>query len=274
MQYVGVAQSTNSCSSRELSIGDVIEVTERDDSGLPAAVPEGVDGQPSQPWCPELRRARILVVAGAPLEGAAIRALLERGGLVSVHVESPTRAIRMLSQADDIVVWIADHFDSDSLGLAMEMRAREPRVGLCLVGNGADVASLRELIVADPARFAFVERRRNPGATHLLEALERIALHTGTLGGALLKRVLADAGPSGRQLDELTEAERQVLDLLAKGLRNAEIARRLWKSEKTVEKHVRQVFLKLGLDLTSSRHLDRRVSAARIYLAEIARSEW
>jgi DNA-binding CsgD family transcriptional regulator len=72
------------------------------------------------------------------------------------------------------------------------------------------------------------------------------------------------------QLDRLSPAEREVLMLLADGLRNREIARRLWKSEKTIEKHVGNVFHKLDLDRTTHPGIDRRVSAARIYLSASA----
>src|SRR5438270_896748 len=98
-----------------------VDATGKGNSGFPAPGIH-VDGQPSLQPCPELRQARLFVVAAEPLEGAAIRALLERVGLVSVYAESPTRAIRMLTEKDDIVVWIAGHFDSDSLDLAIEMR--------------------------------------------------------------------------------------------------------------------------------------------------------
>jgi serine/threonine-protein kinase len=65
-------------------------------------------------------------------------------------------------------------------------------------------------------------------------------------------------------LDDLTPREREILALMAEGFSNHAIARRLWLSPRTVETHVRHVFLKLGL--RPSEELDRRVSAVRVYL--------
>jgi DNA-binding NarL/FixJ family response regulator len=74
--------------------------------------------------------------------------------------------------------------------------------------------------------------------------------------------VRVPAGPAG--LDELTEAESKVIELMAEGLSNGAIARRLHLSVRTVECYVRSIFLKLGLMPDTARH--RRVSAVLIYL--------
>ena len=82
--------------------------------------------------------------------------------------------------------------------------------------------------------------------------------------------VLLDSGDA-HGLAELTAAEREVAELVAGGLRNATIGQRLFKSERTVEKHVSNIFIKLGLRAECHPGLDRRVTVARIVLAERAR---
>ena len=62
----------------------------------------------------------------------------------------------------------------------------------------------------------------------------------------------------------LTEREREVLSLVAEGRSNAGVARRLWVTEGTVEKHVRSVLIKLDLPETDDDH--RRVLAVLTYL--------
>ena len=65
-------------------------------------------------------------------------------------------------------------------------------------------------------------------------------------------------------LAELTEREREVLGLVAEGLSNRAIAARLFITERTVEAHVKQIFLKLRLDPNVESH--RRVLAVLAYL--------
>jgi serine/threonine-protein kinase PknK len=65
-------------------------------------------------------------------------------------------------------------------------------------------------------------------------------------------------------LAELSDREREVLALMAEGRSNVGIARRLWVTEGTVEKHVRSILSKLPLPATSDDH--RRVLAVVAYL--------
>jgi len=63
----------------------------------------------------------------------------------------------------------------------------------------------------------------------------------------------------------LTEREREVLELMAEGLTNVGIAKRLYLSERTVEAHVRHVLMKLDLPETKDDH--RRVLAVLAHLS-------
>ena len=70
---------------------------------------------------------------------------------------------------------------------------------------------------------------------------------------------------TGEPLAELTEREREVLELMAEGLTNSGIARRLYITERTVEAHVRHVLMKLAIHDTEDGH--RRVLAVLAHLA-------
>jgi DNA-binding NarL/FixJ family response regulator len=215
-----------------------------------------------------LSGAKVLVISDEPLQGFGMRALLESLGVAATFAETATRARRMLMGRHEIVVWIADRFDADALAGAETLWTRQPDLGFCLVANAVDARVLRSLLEHDAEHFAFVARRHHPGADDLLHALDRVASGHGVLEGSALRRIFTREDEGGVQLERLSDPEREVLELLAEGLRNCEIALRLWKSEKTVEKHIGRVFEKLELNSTSRPYIDRRVCAARMFLLQ------
>ena len=91
-------------------------------------------------------------------------------------------------------------------------------------------------------------------AEHLLEAVRTVAAGEGLLDAAVTKAVVARFAALPEpdrelraKLDELTPREREVLDLLARGRTNAEVAAELVVGEGTVKTHVARVLMKLGL---------------------------
>ena len=97
--------------------------------------------------------------------------------------------------------------------------------------------------------------------TEFLEAAERVSRG----GSALDPRVVASlVGSETDALDALTAREREVLALMAQGLTNNAIARRLVLAERTVEGHIRSLLMKLDLPANDDAH--RRVLAVITYL--------
>ena len=70
--------------------------------------------------------------------------------------------------------------------------------------------------------------------------------------------------PPTQGFDDLSDREHELLAMMASGLSNAGISRALYLSPKTVETHVRSIFMKLGLPPASAAH--RRVLAVLMYL--------
>jgi DNA-binding NarL/FixJ family response regulator len=99
--------------------------------------------------------------------------------------------------------------------------------------------------------------------THFLESLDRIA-EGGSVVDPGLVQELVSARRKGDPLGELTPREREVLALMAEGRSNAGIGRRLWVTDRTVEKHVHSILSKLELPETDDDH--RRVLAALAFL--------
>jgi DNA-binding NarL/FixJ family response regulator len=96
-----------------------------------------------------------------------------------------------------------------------------------------------------------------------IETLERVARGGSVVDPALVQE-LVTARKRNDPLAVVSERERDVLSLMAEGRSNAGIARRLWITEGTVEKHVRSILTKLGLPDTDDDH--RRVLAVLTFL--------
>jgi DNA-binding NarL/FixJ family response regulator len=99
--------------------------------------------------------------------------------------------------------------------------------------------------------------------------LTRRAERVARGGSALDPQVVAGLVARSDPLALLTDREREVLELMAEGLTNSGIAKRLYVSERTVEAHVRHVFTKMALPETEDGH--RRVLAVLTHLSAGAR---
>jgi DNA-binding NarL/FixJ family response regulator len=104
----------------------------------------------------------------------------------------------------------------------------------------------------------------------IVRAVQSVASGGAVYGGPVARRIVAffagelSDSPTARAFPDLTPREREVLDLLAAGCRNHEIARRLGMSEKTVRNHVSQVLLKLQVpDRTAAALKAREAGAGR-----------
>ena len=110
---------------------------------------------------------------------------------------------------------------------------------------------------------SYLLKSRIADVEEFLDALQRIAKGGSVVDPALV-RELVTARRREDPLAALSERERQVLDLMAEGRSNAGIARRLWVTEGTVEKHISSILTKLNLHEADDDH--RRVLAVITFL--------
>ena len=154
-------------------------------------------------------------------------------------------------------------YTDEGLVAAERIRAAFPEVGVLVLSQHLDARYALRVTEASPARTGYLLKDRVTDSQILFDALERIAA-----GGCVIDRAVAEGlvtrASALARIDELTEREREVLALIAEGLSNRAIAERLVVTQKTVETHIRQVFLKLGL--RESEGEDRRVAAVLAYL--------
>jgi serine/threonine-protein kinase PknK len=125
----------------------------------------------------------------------------------------------------------------------------EPEEAMALLATGRGVGYLLKSRVIDVEDFA--------------GTVERVAQGGSVVDPAIVQELIA-ARRRDDPLDQLTDREREVLALMAEGRSNAGIARRLWITEGTVEKHVRSIMCRMSLTETGDNH--RRVLAVLAYL--------
>jgi len=154
-------------------------------------------------------------------------------------------------------------YTDEGLVAAREIRARYPEIGVLVLSHYLESRYAMQLLEGFPQRTGYLLKDRVSDVAVLADALRRIAEGECVVDPTIVARLVArheNAGP----LAEISGREREVLALMAEGHSNRAIAERLVLSPKTVEGHVGQVFLKLGIDDEPSAH--RRVVAVLAFL--------
>jgi DNA-binding NarL/FixJ family response regulator len=151
----------------------------------------------------------------------------------------------------------------EGLRAAQSIRTEHADVGVLLLSHYVEPSYALRLIEEHPERVGYLLKERVFDVAILVDALRRITEGESVIDPTIVSRLL---GRRRRQdpLGELTEREREVLALVAEGLSNRAIAARLFITERTVEQHVKQILLKLRLEVNPESH--RRVLAVLAYL--------
>ena len=151
----------------------------------------------------------------------------------------------------------------EGLRAAKEINQYFPEVGVLVFSQYIEAQAAAELFASAPAGAGYLLKDRVADVSDFIDALTRIA-QGGTVLDPEVVRQLIQAGRRTDTLAALTPREREVLSLIAQGRSNAAIAAALFISPKVVEKHVANIFDKLGLVPSDSDN--RRVIAAITYL--------
>jgi DNA-binding NarL/FixJ family response regulator len=125
-----------------------------------------------------------------------------------------------------------------------------------------EVEHAMELLATGRA-IGYLLKSRVTDVAEFVDSLQRIANGASVIDPALIQE-LVSAGRRKDPLAVLSPREHEVLALMAEGRSNAGVARQLWLTEGTVEKHVRSILSKLNLPETSDDH--RRVRAVITFL--------
>jgi DNA-binding NarL/FixJ family response regulator len=211
---------------------------------------------------------RIVVADDVMLTREGIVHLLNEAGIdVVAQAEDADGLLRevRLKQPDAAIVDIRmppTHTD-EGLVAAQRIRADHPAIGVLLLSQYVEPSYAMRLLAEHPEGVGYLLKQRVFDVAILVDALRRITDGETVVDPTIVSR-LVGRRRRDHPLAELTKREREVLGLVAEGLSNGAIASRLFVTERTVEAHVKQVFLKLGLAIDPESH--RRVLAVIAYL--------
>jgi DNA-binding NarL/FixJ family response regulator len=151
----------------------------------------------------------------------------------------------------------------ECLVAAQQIRSQYPDVGVLVLSQYVEPSYAMRLLEEHPERTGYLLKERVFDVALLVDALRRIADSETVIDPTIVSRLVGRRRRTD-PLAELSNREREVLGLVAEGLSNKAIAARLFVTERTVEAHVKQIFLKLGLNANPESH--RRVLAVLAYL--------
>jgi serine/threonine-protein kinase PknK len=151
---------------------------------------------------------------------------------------------------------------TEGLDAARVIQQEFPETAVVVLSAHVEVEHAMDLL-ASGQRSGYLLKSRVTDVDEFVDTLKRVERGGSAVDPALVQELVA-ARRVGDPLEGLTAREREVLGLMAEGRSNAGIAKVLWVTEGTVEKHVRSILMKLRLPETSAVH--RRVLAVLAFL--------
>jgi len=202
--------------------------------------------------------------------------LLLREGIASLLTQAGYSVVGQAGDATELLSLVRDHrpdvaivdirmppdHATEGLRAAEAIREEMPEVAILVLSAYMEVKHATTLLASGEGS-GYLLKSRVANIDEFLDSIDRLSRGGSVVDPSLVVELLA-ARTADDPLEPLTSREREVLTLMAEGRTNAGIARRLWVTEGTVEKHVHSIFVKLRLSETNDDH--RRVLAVVTYL--------
>ncbi|MBE8525175.1 MULTISPECIES: response regulator transcription factor [Amycolatopsis] len=203
-------------------------------------------------------------------------AVLLRAGVTRLLADEGIETAAAVDNGDDLLGAIKEHrpdlaivdvrmpptFTDEGLRAALAARKEIPGLPVLVLSQYVEESYAVELLSGGAGGVGYLLKERVADVADFLDAVRRVA----NGGTAIDPDVIAQLMARGRRnpLDALTARESEVLGLMAQGLSNTAIANSLVVSHGAVEKHIGNIFSKLGLEASAEEH--RRVRAVLTYL--------
>ena len=187
-------------------------------------------------------------------------AALVREGVARLLAEAGLDVVGQASEAAELMLLVRDrHPDvavvdirmpptntDEGLVAAQEIRARYPETAVLVLSQHLEPRYAVRLLEEAPSGAGYLLKERVARADELVDAIRRVAAGECVVDRAVVDELLARQRRDD-PLAELSDREREILELMAEGRSNQGICKTLWLSPKTVETHIRHLFMKLGL---------------------------
>ena len=211
---------------------------------------------------------RVVVADDSLLTREGIVRVLEQAGIVVVgQAEDSPRLLELVSQCSPDVaivdIKMPPTYTDEGLAAAQSIRSNHAQVAVLVLSQYVEPTYALRLLESYPESIGYLLKDRVFAATVLVDAVRRV--HEGEC--VVDPTIVADLLGRRRRRDplaDLSRREREVLSLVAEGHSNRSIARQLYVTERTVEAHVSQIFLKLPID--ENVDSNRRVLAVLAFL--------
>jgi DNA-binding NarL/FixJ family response regulator len=204
--------------------------------------------------------------------------ILLREGVSRLLAEAGFDVVGQASDAEELLQEVADkapdvaivdirmpptHTD-EGLRAARQLRSLYPELGVLVLSQYVRPSYAFELLADDASGVGYLLKDRVSDLHELSEAVQRVGEGGSVLDPSVVAQLVGRRRPGNDPIDDLTERERDVLALMAEGRSNLAIAERLFITDRTVEKHVKSILMKLRISATQDDH--RRVLAVLAYL--------
>lgn len=214
---------------------------------------------------------RVVIADDHALLRQAVAALLES--------DADTRVVAAVERADDLIAAVDTHRPDavltdirmppgdglDGIASALEIRRRHPDTGVVVLSQHLEHGYVTGLFAQGTQGLGYLLKERIGDRDQLVQALRETAAGGSVIDPRVVEALVAARVRAERSpLAALSGRELEVLELMAEGASNPAIARRLYLSLSSIEKHVSSIFSTLGLSQEATTH--RRVAAVLAFL--------
>ncbi|HEV2640002.1 MAG TPA: response regulator transcription factor [Actinocrinis sp.] len=204
-------------------------------------------------------------------------AVILRVGLVQLLEDEGHQVVAAIGDAQAMIAAVHEHrpdivicdirmpptHTDEGLRAAIELRAADPDLRILIFSQWVETQYASRLLAGNPAGVGYLLKERVLDVKDFIDALNRVAAGGTALDPEVVGQLMG-ANRGRAALESLSPREQEVLGLMAQGRSNSAIAGDLFVTERSVEKHVANIFTKLTLPVSSADH--RRVLAVLRYL--------